>query len=465
MNLPAFRADLGDIPQTDDRAEIIRKSRDFTNSPILKKEAEGKLADLVVTPRSKADVLTVASACARHRVPLLARGAGTANFGQGIPIAGGIVLDMTQMARLLLVRDRKVRAETGISMLDLDEQLQREHGLELRMHPSTRWSTLGGYVAGGHVGIGSCTYGILHDRGNISGIEVVSVEEEPRVVELRGNEVNRVHHAYGTNGIITELEMPLAPAYRWLEVIVEFADFTQVVRFLIDFCTEQGLIKKLATGNGWPLPKIFQPIAHYVTPGYSTAHVMVADEFSESFLAFVRESGGRVVYHGLERQGPFKMPLYEFSFGHVRRQIDRFDPSLIANFGMFPAEDLYGCIKRIRDLMPEAPFALDMKRKDGVLLAQGSPYFPFVDSAAFARRVEQFQELGYIAANVHTFFVRENGMKVIDESELAFKRAMDPFHLMNRGKFQADDVEKPGVGASLPTKGWTYRTATTATTA
>jgi FAD/FMN-containing dehydrogenase len=459
MKLESFRHDIGDVPQTDDPAQVRRKSRDFTNSPILREEAEGKVADLLVTPRSKNDVLKVARACARHRVPLIARGAGTANFGQGIPMAGGIILDMNEMTKVLWVKDRKVRAEPGIPMLDLDQQLQREHALELRMHPSTRWSTLGGYVAGGHVGIGSCAYGILHDRGNIVGIEAVSVEEEPRIVELRGSEVNRVHHAYGTNGIITELEMPLAPAYRWREAIIEFPDFMQVVRFLIDFCEEQGVIKKLATGNGWPLPEIFTPLAPYVTPGYSTAHVMIADEFGEILHDMARDAGGRIVYEGLELQGPFKMPLYEFSFGHVRRQIDRFDPKLIANFGMFDPDDLYGCIKRIRDLMPDAPFALDMKRKDGVLAAQGSPYFPFVDAADLARRVEQFQALGYIAANVHTFFVRENGMKVIDQDELHFKRAMDPHNLMNRGKFTADDVEKPGVGASLPTTGWSYRKA------
>jgi len=459
MNLPSFRSAIADIPHTDDPAQVRRKSRDFTNSPILREEAEGKVADLLVTPRTKADVLRIAAACARHRVPIIARGAGTANFGQGIPMAGGIILDMTRLTQVLWVRDRKVRVEPGISMLDLDHQLQHDHGLELRMHPSTRWSTLGGYVAGGHVGIGSCAYGILHDRGNIAGIQAVSIEDEPRIVELRGNDVNRVHHAYGTNGIITELEMPLAPAYRWLEAIIEFPDFMQVVRFLIDFCQEQGVIKKLATGNGWPLPRIFQPLAPYVTPGYSTAHVMVADEFRDSFLPMIEDAGGRLVYEGLEAKGPFKMPLYEFSFGHVRRHIDKFDPSLIANFGMFPADDLYGCIKRIRELLPDAPFALDMKRKDGILLAQGSPFFPYVDAAHLAQKVEDFQALGYIGANVHTFFVRENGMKVIDDAEVAFKRAMDPYNLMNRGKFTSDDVEKPGVGASLPTRGWKYRQA------
>jgi FAD/FMN-containing dehydrogenase len=455
MKLKAFRSDIADISHTDDPAQVLRKSRDFTNSPILREEADGKIADLVVTTRSKAEVLQVARACARHRVPLVARGGGTANFGQGVPMAGGIILDMTSLTRVLWVKDRKVRTEPGILILDLDRHLQENHQLELRMHPSTRkTATLGGYISGGHVGVGSCTYGILHDRGNIVALEAVSVEEEPRVIELRGTDVNRLHHAYGTNGIITELEMPLAPAYRWLEAIVEFDDFMKVVQFLIDLCQEHGVITKLASGCGWPLPKCFHPLAHYVTPGHHTAHVMVADEFREIFHCMVQEAGGRLAYEGLEGQGPFKIPLYEFSFGHVRRYVD---PALIANFGIFQPDDLFGCIKRVHDKFKDAPFALDMKRKDGILVAQGSPYFPYVDAADFAKRIEEFQALGYIAANVHTFFVRENGMKIIDRAEVAFRRQMDPYNLMNPGKFSADEVENPGAGAALPTKGWKYR--------
>jgi hypothetical protein len=458
MNYTAFRHDLGDIPHTDDPAKVRRKSRDFTNSPILRLEAEGKTADLLVTPRSKADVLRVASACARHRVPVIARGGGTANFGQGIPLEGGIILDMTQLNHVLWVKDRVVRAEPGIMLAALDAELQRDHQMEIRMHPSTRRSaTLGGYIGGGHVGVGSCRYGILHDRGNVVAIEAVSVEEEPRIVEVRGPDVNRIHHAYGTNGIITELEMPLAPAYRWREAIVEFSDFLKVANFLADLCEEHGMVIKLASGNGWPLPKFFHPLAGLVNEGCSTAHVMVADEFREIFHSMVQDFGGRIAYEGLEGQAPFGIPLYEMSFGHVRRYIDKVDPDLIANFGIFPPHDLLGCIERVYRKFPGAPFHIDFKRKDGRLCAQGSPLFPFIDAANFARRIEEFQALGYESANVHTLFVRENGMKVIDAEELAFKKAMDPHNLMNRGKFTADDVANPGVGASLPTKGWTYR--------
>lgn len=460
MKLESFRAEISDIPQTDDPAQVLRKSRTLTNSPILKAEAEGKVADLVVSPRSKDDVLRVASACARHRVPLVARGGGTGNFGQGIPLAGGVVLDMTQMNQILWVRDRKVRTEPGILLLDLDRQLQREHQMELRIHPSTRkTATIGGFIAGGHVGAGSCQYGILHDRGNILGLEAVSIEEDPRIFEFRGSDVNRLHHAYGTNGIITELEMPLAPAYRWLEAIVEFDSFMKVVRFLIDLCQEHGMIVKMACGNGWPLPSFFTPLTQYITPGRHTAHVMVPDEFNEVFHTLVDEAGGRLAYEGLEGQGPFKLPLYEMGFGHVRWYVDRACPGVLAQFGIFPHNDLIGTIQKIYDRYPDAPFAIEMKRKDGLLIAQGSPYLPYTGPAAFAKQMEDFQAMGYIAANTHTFFVRENGMKAIDEEEIRFKREMDPYNLMNPGKFTADEIANPGQGAALPRKGWKYRKA------
>ncbi len=56
------------------------------------------------------------------------------------------------------------------------------------------------------------------------------MEADPRVLEFRGEELARVSHAYGTNGIITEIEMPLAPAYDWVEMFVAFDDFMDAVR-------------------------------------------------------------------------------------------------------------------------------------------------------------------------------------------------------------------------------------------
>ena len=84
----------------------------------------------------------------------------------------------------------------------------------MRLHPSTkRTATIGGFVAGGSGGVGSVIYGGLREPGNILAARVVTVEETPRVLELRGDAAQKVNRAYGTTGIITALEMPLAPAW------------------------------------------------------------------------------------------------------------------------------------------------------------------------------------------------------------------------------------------------------------
>ncbi len=459
MSLQSFRAETAAIPQSDDLALIKRKSRDMTMSfsPILRTEAKDKLAELVVMPRSKEEVIQIASAAARHRVAVMARGAGTCNWGQGIPLAGGIVLDTTGLSRVLRQDDRTVRVEPGAIMAAIDQTTQ-PNGFELRMHPSTRRvATVGGFVAGGHVGIGSCTWGILHDRGNIARVEVVSVEEQPKVVELRGGEVNLVHHTYGTTGIITEIEMPLAPAYAWREAIVAFGAFMDAARFGVTLNASDGIILKLVSINGWPYPAYFSELRQYVPDGSHTVHVMVADNSWEAFQDLAAEMGGAVTFEALEGRGEFGRPLYEFSFGHARWHANRTDPSLVANIGIFPHDDLLGSIERVHARFQHVgALRLDMKRMNGHLTCQGAPLFSYRDPEQMAAIVQDLQLEGVQSANTHTMHVKENGMKPIGAAERAFRRKMDPFGLLNPGKFAAEDVAEPGAGAALPTTGWSY---------
>ena len=51
------------------------------------------------------------------------------------------------------------------------------------------------------------TYGGLRELGNILAARIITAEEEPRVIELRGDAAQKVNRAYGTTGIITALEM------------------------------------------------------------------------------------------------------------------------------------------------------------------------------------------------------------------------------------------------------------------
>src|SRR5262245_16894923 len=144
MPIEPFLADIGEIPHSRDEAALRVKSADFSwFSPIMAAALAGRLAEAVLFPKNEEEVVRVASACARHRVPLVARGAGTGNFGQAVPLAGGAVVEMLGLDKIVWQKAGSVRAQAGIRLGFLDENL-RKGGHELRMHPSTKkLATLG----------------------------------------------------------------------------------------------------------------------------------------------------------------------------------------------------------------------------------------------------------------------------------------------------------------------------------
>src|ERR1700732_3726302 len=244
----SLRQDLGDVPLLEDAGSLRMRSRDFFwFSPILKEKLEDKRAEIVAVPRNKSELIRIASACAKHRVPLTVRGGGTGNYGQAVPLEGGVVVDMTRIDQVIWHKPGAGRFGAGARRLDVDRALAPA-GHELRFYPSTRQhATIGGFVAGGAAGAGSCTWGQIADPGAVLGVEVLTVEEDPRKLELRDRDVLKVMHAYGVNGIISEVEVPLAPSHPWCERIACFPSLAAAARFAQAFTECDGIAKKLVT--------------------------------------------------------------------------------------------------------------------------------------------------------------------------------------------------------------------------
>lgn len=461
--LAALTRDLGEIPHSADPQLLVEKSRDYSwFSPILKAELEGLTAELVVTPRSQDEVLKTISACARHRVPITARGTGTGNFGQAVPLAGGVVLDMTGVNRMLWIgqpgRPATARAEAGILVEDFD-RATRAKGWELRMHPSTkRFATLGGFMGGGHAGIGSVGYGILRDRGNILGIKLATIEETPRVLEIRGDDLATVHHAYGVNGVMLEVEMPLAPAHAWRDVIITFEDFMAAARFGWALATSDGIVKKLVSPISWNLAKHFHGLKHAIEPGRHAVIAMVAAESIEALGDLARESGGRIAFDHAE--GAFNnRPLYEYTWGHTTLQVLNDDPSVTYIICIFRGPDPLEQVRQIHERFgEEAPLHLELKRINGQMAVEGIPVIRYTGPEQIERLSHAFEALGVKIANGHTYFLQNGGMHKIDEAQIAFKRDVDPHGLMNPGKIAGyDEIDgAPGGASHIRASGWAY---------
>ncbi len=434
----ALLAALGTLDVIRDRAQVEKLSKDYYHfSPILQAQLADKTADLVVRPTTEAEVLQVAKACVAAKVPITVRGAGTGNYGQCIPLAGGVVLDLSRMSAVKWVRPGIACVEAGARLAAIDK-ITRPQGWELRMYPSTyRTATIGGFIGGGSGGIGSIQYGQLRDRGNLIAVKVVTLEDTPRVIELRGDAVQQVNHAYGTNGIITELEIPLGPAYPWAEVIVTFGDFMAAARFGQALASADGLIKKLISVHAAPIPSYFTALQPYLPAGCHAALVMVAEPCLELFHALVAEHGGTITLHKAAEETGKGTLLAEFTWNHTTLHARNVDPALTYLQTLFPYDPDLKLVQHMYEYFgDEAMMHLEFFRVNGVPTPAALQLVRFSTPERLAEIIRYHEEQGAFIANPHTYILEDGGRKEIDPAQVAFKAQVDPYGLLNPGKMR-----------------------------
>ena len=95
-DIATLKTRLAGIRTEDNPALVKQKSRDFFwYSPILKRQLDHVTADIVVSPTSEAEVVQVLAACHELGIPVTPRGTGTGNYGQAMPLSGGVLLDLS----------------------------------------------------------------------------------------------------------------------------------------------------------------------------------------------------------------------------------------------------------------------------------------------------------------------------------------------------------------------------------
>jgi glycolate oxidase len=128
-------------------------------------EAAGRLPDLVVQPESLRDIEQTLAIALQAEVPVTARGGGTGRTGGAVPVAGGIVLDISRMNRIKEVHrgDLVAVVEPGVVLKDLHAAVEAE-GLLYPPDPNS-WEScmLGGNLAENAGGPRAFKYGVTRD--------------------------------------------------------------------------------------------------------------------------------------------------------------------------------------------------------------------------------------------------------------------------------------------------------------
>jgi glycolate oxidase len=172
----------------------------------------------VVFPKTTTEVAACVKAAGEARAPIVTRGSGTGLSGGSVPMAGCIVLCLTDMNRIGEVdaRNLTIEVEAGAITQQVDEAAGK-HGLFYPPDPGSRKiSTIGGNVAENSGGLRGLKYGVTRDY--VMGLEVVLASGE---VAWLGNKCVKDVAGYnlrdlfigseGTLGIVTRVLLKLVP--------------------------------------------------------------------------------------------------------------------------------------------------------------------------------------------------------------------------------------------------------------
>ncbi len=153
--------------------------------------------DIVVLPRSTAEVSKIMAFAYGNGVPVTPRGAGSGETCGCVPVRGGIVMDLSgwNTVEEVDVHNMQVLVRPGVVHSRLNDHLAR-FGLFFPPDPgSTRMCTLGGMVANNSSGMRAVKYGTTEQY--VLGLEVVLPDGE--VIVTGGQNCRALKNASGIN--------------------------------------------------------------------------------------------------------------------------------------------------------------------------------------------------------------------------------------------------------------------------
>jgi len=217
---------LGDRVSVDP-VERMLYAHDMGSMPAMVEKMVCRTPAAVAQPRTKEELSFLVSLAAAEGLPIVPRGNATSGYGGSVPVKGGLVVDFTQMNRIMAIdpKAETVRVEPGAIWTELQETL-KESGLDLRLYPSSApGSTVGGWVAEGGSGIGSYAYGYIAD--NV--VEIETILPDGRFKTWTGKELATFSGTEGILGLIISVTLKVAKAEPESFAMAAFPDFAAAV--------------------------------------------------------------------------------------------------------------------------------------------------------------------------------------------------------------------------------------------
>jgi len=206
-----FRKIAGDIKIIDRPEEKEMYSHDIGDVPSFMTKLLFKTQpSFVVQPKNIEEIKKVLTFANEKNIPVIPRGAASWGFGGVIPTKAGIVVDLSPFRKIIEINpeQKTARVEAGARWADIDIAAKKQ-GLSLMTYPSSKFSTVAGWIATGGYSINSFRYGHLSKQ--ILSMTVVTASGEAKTLTPADKEFAYYISTEGIFGIIAEVTLTLRP--------------------------------------------------------------------------------------------------------------------------------------------------------------------------------------------------------------------------------------------------------------
>eukprot|EP00903_Cladosiphon_okamuranus_P004422 g4420.t1 len=404
---------------------------------------ENNLAEAIAFPESEAQILEIIKLAFAHKVPITPRGGGTGNYGQGVPMQGGLMINTRRMTEILELTSEYAKVEAGTSLWTIEREAASVDA-ELRMFPSTiGTSTAAGFITGGSGGIGSIHWGMLRDGDNVMHARIITIEEEPQTLDIDTPEaLADILHNCGLTAFVTQVTFGLAPKTQWHQYIYAFDDFESALTAGQDLARDNSLKKRLTTVFEWPIPSYFSPLVRKgACPDDKSSVFLITDKTPEQMTKIMESYEAESTFHlppaaAVGKNKTFQ--IYDFTWNHTTQWAMKADPNLTYLQEGYEPDRLFTQLRERKakygdQLHSHIEFIRDT---DGNIRPGGLSIVNYQGKDQLWEIIAYCEANEIRIANPHTHYLDEDS-RWYGDNFLAAKQRWDPKQLLNPGHLRA----------------------------
>jgi len=326
-------------------------SRDLARVPeFMEKMLHRTTPSVVVQPKTEKDISSILVYCKSKGLAVFPRGSASFAFGGAVPTRNGIVVDLSPMMAILEVdpKAQTIRIQPGARWADVATHLE-SHGLVPKTTPTSRFSTVAGWISTGGMGLNSYAYGSVHQ----AIVSVRVARPDGQVEELNGND-GSIKDLFGTEGqlgILTEITLRVRPksghsgthlltfndpdqAFEFIDKLTNH-DFqpSHVVFFDEEYLKKENILFKEHEKSRDPIiPEKDSVLLHFETP-----------EEEQKFLSSLNGDSNTAAENGVAAR-------YMWADRYFPLKAQRISPGLLGSEIIIPREKILKYVKKIEKL-------------------------------------------------------------------------------------------------------------------